>query len=513
MIVLWLAVASLVLLLVLLDLFVLRTRLRAWLVELSPLQRSAAHGLGYLTIAMVLCLPIYFAYQHQVFGAGIEDSYTDALSGHEAVLQYISAFILEISLSLDSIFVLAAVFAYFKVREDLQPRLLLWGMLIALAFRAAMILIIGQLTFNAEWFRFVLAAFLVLAALRMILIRKENLDPDKNLLVRLARKVAPIHDRPESDDPVQISHGKTRLTSLIVPVLMIETADVFMAMDSIPASFAFTREPLLIFAASAMALLCLRSLAPVFALIIPRLRYFKIGLAMILAYCAIIIALPASKILSQFHTDGWQLTTLQKLAFVGGSLAFGAIIASMFGTSSASADVSPLGEDADRLARATLSRIRKIAIFVIGMTGLIVGFVMAIGPGPGIPILIIALALLASEFVWARVLVNKYRKKAEDAANFAAAEARKRFRPWAMAGLMSITLLVGLLIHLYGHIAINFVWGLLSSNKELLEHRIPIGLVIGGIIPVLFGQVFLAYLAYVRKPPTPNPPTQAPPST
>jgi tellurite resistance protein TerC len=185
----------------------------------------------------------------------------------------------------------------------------------------------------------------------------------------------------------------------------------------------------------------------------------------------------------------------------------------MFGTSSASADVSPLGEDADRLARATLSRIRKIAIFVIGMTGLIVGFVMAIGPGPGIPILIIALALLASEFVWARVLVNKYRKKAEDAANFAAAEARKRFRPWAMAGLMSITLLVGLLIHLYGHIAINFVWGLLSSNKELLEHRIPIGLVIGGIIPVLFGQVFLAYLAYVRKPPTPNPPTQAPPST
>jgi uncharacterized protein (TIGR02611 family) len=296
---------------------------------------------------------------------------------------------------------------------------------------------------------------------------------------------------------------------------MIETADVFMALDSIPASFAFTREPLLIFAASAMALLCLRSLAPVFSLIIARLRYFKIGLAMILAYCAIIIALPASKILSQFHTEGWQLTTLQKLAFVGGALAFGVIIASMFGTASAtsSADVSPLGEDADRLARATLTRVRKITIFVVGMMGLIVGFVMAIGPGPGIPVLIVALALLASEFVWARVLVNKYRKKAEDAANFAAAEARKRFRPWAMAGLMSITLLVGLLIHLYGHVATSFVWGLVSDNKELIKHRIPIGLVIGGMIPILFGQVFLAYIAYVRKPPNSNPPTQQPPST
>jgi uncharacterized membrane protein len=69
-----------------------------------------------------------------------------------------------------------------------------------------------------------------------------------------------------------------------------------------------------------------------------------------------------------------------------------------------------------------------------------------------------------------------------------------------MAGLMSITLLIGLLIHLYGHVAINFVWGQVSENKELLRGRIPIGLVIGGMIPILFGQVFLAYLAYVRKP-------------
>jgi len=522
MIVLWIAVSSLVFLLVLLDLFALRSRRSNWLRGLTPVQRSAAHGLGYVTVAMLLCLPIYFAYEHQLMGAGVKDSYTESLAGHEATLQYISCFILELALSLDSIFVLAAVFAHFKVREELQPRLLLWGMLIALAFRAGVILLIGQITFSFGWFRFVLAAGLVIAALRMILIRKENLDPDKNVLIRLARKVTPLDDRPESNDPVQIGRGVTLVTSLVVPILMIETADVFMALDSIPASFAFTREPLLIFAGSAMAVLCIRTLAPVFVQVIPRLRYFKIGLAMVLAYCAIIIALPASTIIAQLHTDGWQLTTLQKLAFVGGALAFGATIAAMFGAGSTAlpenAGVSPLGQDADRLARATLAKIRKVTIFVIGMTGLIVGFVMAIGPGPGIPVLLFALVLLASEFVWARVLVNKYKGRAENVANLAAAQARKRFSPWAMAGIFAITLLIGLVIHLYGHLLINMVWALVSSKHGLFKHRIPIGLVIGAMIPMLFGQIFLAYIAFVRKPliaqesgvpPTPMPPPPA----
>ncbi len=510
---LWFIAALFVITLVLIDLFVARPRLsqmsrhdpvtrRAQLA--SPTVSALAHGTAYLIIAMLLSFAIYGAYEHNFLGIGNREGQTASLEGGEATLQYLSCLLLEICLSLDSIFVLAAVFAHFKVREDLRPRLLLWGMFVALAFRAVFILAIGELTLNFGWFRFILAAILLVAAVRMLVIRKENLDPEKNIFFKIVRKITPIKASQESADPVEITQGRARITSLIVPILMIETADVFMALDSIPASFSFTREPWLIFIASAMAMLFVRSLSPIFITIIPRLRYVKIGLVMILVYCAVVVAMPESKIIQSFHTDGSILPTWVKLAFIAGALMLGTLIASLFGSSTgtspaADQEISPLGEETDRLARAALTKIRRVTIFVVGVAGLLFGAVMAIGPGPGIPILLIALALLATEFVWARVLVNKYRKRAEDAAELAAVQARKRFSPWAMLGLTVITLLIALALHLYGHHLVNALWNTLF-DKPLLKGRIPIGLVIGGLVPIVIGQAFIAYLAYLRKP-------------
>lgn len=498
---LWLGTFALVLVLILVDLFVVRRQgLRAGVTW------SLGVAVAYLFLAMLANVGVYWAYDTRFLGAGVQDSYTEALTGHSASLQYLTSFVLELTLTLDSAFVIAAVLVHFRVRTEYHHRLLLWGLLIALVFRAGLILGIGALVHSFDWFRFVLAGGLVLAAIRMTLVRQENLDPERHTVVRLIKKVVPLSREQQGSNLLTTQDGRPALTPLMVPVLIIETADAFMALDSIPASYSVTREPFLIFLASAFALLIVRSAMPALTLVLGRLRYFKIGLAMVLAYSAVVIALPASRsipgiapALDELRSatgGGWTLTTLQKLGFVGVGVLFGVLVALLLGTNQrteqASA-VSPLGEEADRVARQTLTGVRKVVVFVLGITGVVVGAVMAIGPGPGIPILFIAALLLASEFVWARVLVNKYRGPAEAATLKAAAHIRRRFAPWKFGALLGAeVLIVVLLIALVG-------W--------------PAGLVITAALPLLLGQCFMLYLAYIRKPPDQPPPALPPPPT
>jgi tellurite resistance protein TerC len=472
---LWLGMAGLLLLLVLTDLFIIRPHRR----EESPLA-CVGHAVFWLLLAMLFNILVFVFYDRQVFGAGVRDSYTIDVSGTEASLQYLSVFVLELVLGVDSVFIASAVFAHLRVAPSVQHKLLMWGILLAACVRGGLILGVGGLIHTYDWFRFVLAGVLVIAAIRMILIRQENTDPSRNIVIKVLRKLSPMTGDPQRGSLVDIRGGKPALTPLVLPLLLIETGDAFMAMDSIPATFAFTREPFLIFAASCFAMLCIRALIPALTRIKHRLRYFKLGMAMILAYSAVVIALPASRTIAQLAQGGWQLTTLQKLSFVAGAVALGAVVAVLFGAAPSYSTVSPLGEDADRLARGALTRVRKVVVFVIGVTGVALGAVMAIGPGPGIPIVFIALLLLASEFAWARMLVNKYRPRVERVTLKAAEETRRRFSPWLMGLLIAGTIAGAVLVSIVG--------------------KIPVPLVIGGAVPMIAGQLFLGYLAYFRKP-------------
>lgn len=496
---LWLSLFILVLALVVVDLFVLRPRGTA-----AGIERSIRQGVLYLALGAAFTVPVFFIYDRQVFQAGAAFGYQEALGGHEATLQYLACFFVEMLLSLDIAFVVAALFAHFRISDEQRHRLLFWGLLVALVVRGGVILTLGGLIHSFEWFRFVLVAFLLVAAIRMIVIRRENLDPSRNWAVRIARRVLPMRESSADGELLQLRKGLPAMTPLLVPLLMYETADVFLALDSLPASFVFTREPFLIFAASAFSLLVVRSLVPALVAVMHRLRYFKIGLSMILAYSAVVIALPTAIVIENFGGASWKLTTVQKLLFVTIAAGIGLAAARILGTPQTEprvaegTEVSPLGPEADRLAREALTRIRKIFVFVIGVTGLVAGGIMAIGPGPGIPILFIALLLLASEFVWARVLVNKYRVKAERVAERAAEEARKRFSPLALVGLIVAELGVAWLIHMHGHVVLNWAWTLVFEDP-LLKGRIPLGIVIGAFVPFVAGQVFLGYLAYGRK--------------
>ena len=502
---LWFGMFGVVLGLVMLDLWLLRPlRMRV-----SP-GRSIAHGAVYLLLGMAFNVFVFFCYEHHWFGAGLGDGYAMAvegpieivrvIDGPDATLQYLASFLLEVVLGLDSVLVVAAVFAHMHVRARHQHRLLMWGLVLAVVVRAAMVLGFGELIHKFEWFRFVLSLLLLLAAVRMVLVRRENLDPERNIAYRLLRRVVPMSGRRESALVTQVK-GRPALTPLIIPLLLIETADAFLAFDSIPASYAVTREPFLIFCAGCFGLLFVRSVMPVMVTLLARLRYFKIGLAMILVYTAVVIARrtgAVQQVLASADLRPVDMTILAKLGFIGAAVVVGLLAAALLGGGTGAAPtVSPLGEDADKLARQALVNARKIGVGLIGVTGLGLGAFMAIGPGPGIPIMLGALLLLATEFAIARRLVNKYRPRAEAATMEAAAHTRRRLSPFAMAGLIVVTVGAGALIHLEGHTVVNAV-SRPVLGRALLATKIPLGLVISAIIPMVAGQVMLGYLAFIH---------------
>lgn len=512
---LWLSMFALVIGLVALDLLVLR-RLRKRVTDVG----SLAYGAGYLVLGMAFNVVVFFLYEHHWFGAGLGKGYGivaegtgggRVIDGPEATLQYLASFVVALVLSLDSVFVYAAVFDHMKVKERHKHRLLMWGITLAIIVRFAMIFGFGELIHQFEWFRFVLALLLLLAAIRMVLVRKENVDPDKNLAVRLLRRVVPISRRRESGLLTQVG-GRYALSGLIVPLLLIETADAFLAFDAIPAGYAFTREPFLIFSAGCFALLCVRSMAPALIAVMHRIRYFKLGLAMILIYTAIMIARRTGVVqgvLDFAEVRPVDLDMLRKLAFVGGSIIIGVLAAAFLGADTkpgtAVPTVSPLGEDADRIARQALTTARKVGVGLIGVTGLGLGAFMAVGPGPGIPVLLASLLLLATEFAIAKRLVDRYRPRAEAATLAAAAQARKWLSPWALIGLVVMTVGLGFAIHFYGHVVVNWI-STRTLHRVVLHKRIPIGLVISALLPVVIGQVILGYIAFIhsRSPETPS---------
>ncbi len=506
---LWLSMFGLVIGLVVLDLLVLR-----------PLRRrvsdagSISYGAVYLVLGMAFNVAVFFIYEHHWFGAGLDQGYGlvaegagggRVIDGPEATLQYLASFVVAVVLGLDSVFVYAAVFDHMKVKERQKHRLLMWGVGLAVLVRFAMIFGFGEFIHRFEEFRFVLALLLMLAAIRMVIVRKENVDPEKNFAVKALRRIVPISGRRESGLVTQVA-GRPAFTALIIPLLLIETADAFLAFDAIPAGYAFTREPFLIFCASCFALLCVRSMVPALTVVMHRLRYFKLGLAMILIYTAIMIARRTGvvqDVLASADVRPVDLDMIRKLAFVGGSIVIGVLAAAFLGAGTKSGQtvstMSPLGEDADRIARQALSTARKVGVGIIGVTGLGLGAFMAVGPGPGIPVLLASLLLLATEFAIAKRFVDKYRPQAEAATLAAAAQARKRLSPWALSGLVVLTVGLGFALHLYGHIAVNWV-SQMTLGRVVLHKKIPVGLVISALVPIIAGQVLLGYLAFIHRP-------------
>jgi tellurite resistance protein TerC len=196
----------------------------------------------------------------------------------------VTGYVVELSLSMDNVFVMALIFAYFRVPLQFQHRILFWGILGALLMRGLMIWLGTELIHHFEWMLYVLGAFLVLTGIRMFFASDEGVHPEKNPVIRAARKLFPVSNDLNGQKFSTRIEGRFALTPLAIVLIMVETTDLVFAVDSIPAIFAVTQDAFIVFTSNVFAILGLRSLYFVLAGAIEFFRFLKFGLSVILIF-------------------------------------------------------------------------------------------------------------------------------------------------------------------------------------------------------------------------------------
>jgi TerC family integral membrane protein len=206
------------------------------------------------------------------------------LRSHQEAIEFLTGYLIELSLSMDNVFVMAVIFAYFRVPLEYQHRVLFWGILGALVMRGLMIGLGSALLNRFEWMLYVLGAFLMFTGLRMALTRDQPPRPERNVVLKLARTLFPVAEEFHGHKFLSTLNGRTVLTPLALVLLMVETTDLVFAVDSIPAIFAVTKKPFIVFTSNVFAILGLRSLYFLLAGAIRYFRYLKIGLSIVLCF-------------------------------------------------------------------------------------------------------------------------------------------------------------------------------------------------------------------------------------
>ena len=245
--------------------------------------------------------------------------------GHRPGLEFLTGYLIELALSVDNIFVFILIFSYFQVKPEHQHRVLFWGIFGALLMRGMMIFTGALLIARFEWVIYLFGAFLVVTGIRMALQGDEEIEPEHNPVLRLVRRVIPISPAYEGQSFFTriLTGGRTRwaATPLFVVLVLVETTDLVFALDSIPAIFAITRDPFLVYTSNIFAILGLRSLYFLLARVIERFHYLRFGLAVVLVFVG------AKMLLTYF---GVHLGIGLSLGVVGGVLAVSVLASVVF---------------------------------------------------------------------------------------------------------------------------------------------------------------------------------------
>jgi tellurite resistance protein TerC len=307
----WAGFVVFVLLLLALDLGVFHRRDHA-----VSVRQALGWTAVWIALGLFFAVFVYFGYEHHWFGLGYAPDAVDrseefpdgrANDGRSALVKYLTGYVVEKSLSVDNVFVIAMIFGSLAVPAIYQHRVLFWGILGALVMRGVMIGAGARLIAEFSWILYVFGAFLIVTAVKMLLIREVS-DPSQSWAVRLTRRLLPVTDRfhgnhfyvragsaasheaempgaPVLDDPAvaRARPGTLMLTPLALALVLVEMTDVIFAVDSIPAIFAITADPFLVFTSNVFAILGMRSLYFALAGAIERFRYLKPSLAAVLA--------------------------------------------------------------------------------------------------------------------------------------------------------------------------------------------------------------------------------------
>ncbi|MCK6600844.1 MAG: TerC family protein [Bacteroidetes bacterium] len=239
--------------------------------------------------------------------------------GAETGLQFLTGYLIEKSLSVDNIFVFIMVFSYFAVPPAYQHKVLFWGILGALVMRFILILAGAALIQEFHWIIYVFGAFLVFTGIRMALQKEGQTNPEMNPVVRLFKRYFPVSKDYDGNRFFTRINGKKAATPLFIVVLIIEVTDLVFAVDSIPAIFAITTNPFIVYTSNVFAILGLRSLYFALSGILNLFHYLKYGLALILVFVGFKMML----------VDVFKIPVLVSLSVVGGIL-FGSVLLSLF---------------------------------------------------------------------------------------------------------------------------------------------------------------------------------------
>ena len=227
--------------------------------------------------------------------------------GSQKALEFLTGYLIEKSLSVDNVFVFALLFSYFAVPAKYQHKVLFWGILGALIMRAIMIFLGAALIAKFTWIIYVFGGFLVLTGIKMVVKREEEIHPERNPVVKWFKKLMPVTSDYRGDKFFVRESGVRAATPLFVVLLLVEVSDLIFAVDSIPAIFAVTTDPFIVYTSNVFAILGLRSLYFALAGVMDKFHYLKIGLGVVLAFVGVKMLLA--------HT-AWKIPTLLALGVV-----------------------------------------------------------------------------------------------------------------------------------------------------------------------------------------------------
>lgn len=313
MYIVWILFIALVLFLLALDLGVFHKN-----VQTVSMKESLIWTMIWIAVALLFGIVIFYIYKNNFFG--INEFNTPPL---EALLNYYTGYVIEESLSLDNIFVIAMIFTYFKIQPQYQHRILFWGILGAIVFRGIMIFLGTAFIQKFTWSTYVFGGILIYSAIKMLSSQSENTDFQKNPALKLLSKIYPIDWQTQSGKFFIFKESRKFATISFAALIVIEFTDVIFAVDSVPAIFAVTTDPFIVFTSNIFAILGLRNLYFFLASMLDRFKYMKYSLVFILVFVGIKMGL----------THHFKIPTFVSLSLILGSLATGILTSALINRS------------------------------------------------------------------------------------------------------------------------------------------------------------------------------------
>lgn len=250
--------------------------------ETVTMKASLMWTLVWVSIALLFGVFIYFAYEYHWMGLNQQD-----VSAKTAMIEYFTGYVIEESLSLDNIFVIALIFSYFKIQPAYQHNILFWGIIGAVFFRLIMILVGTAMVTKFDWMMYVFGGILIYSAVSMMRKDDDAGDFKESFAVRMLSKIYPIEWGVQDGRYFILSEGKKKATVLFAALVVVEFSDILFAVDSIPAIFSITKDPFIVFTSNIFAILGLRSLYFFLSNMLDKFQYLKYSLIFILLFVGI----------------------------------------------------------------------------------------------------------------------------------------------------------------------------------------------------------------------------------